>query len=152
MTACSCRLSSRKGKCYMKKHMVGLAGAFAALGLFSVSSVPALSASRNIMIPMKALNGSKQSGAAALTQLPNGVRVVVSLRNAPHGPEPTHIHSGSCASPKESPAFALKDTVNGKSVTFLPGIRLEALAGTDAIIVHQSLRDLETYVSCGNIR
>jgi len=135
----------------MKKQGSIIAAAFAAIALVAVSSDAALSSARSITLPMRALNGSRENGAAVLTQLPAGVRVVIALRNAPLTAQPTHIHAGSCPAPNPNPAFALKDTVNGRSTTFIPGARLGTFLN-DAIVVHQSLRHIATYASCGNIR
>jgi FtsP/CotA-like multicopper oxidase with cupredoxin domain len=144
-------LRTPQGGILMKKQGLIVTAALAAIALIGVSSDAALSSAQAVVIPMNALNGSGENGAAVLTQLPKGVRVVVTLRNAPLTGQPTHIHAGSCPAPKPAPAFALKDTVNGKSVSFLPGVQLTALTH-DAIIVHQSLRNIGVYVSCGDIR
>jgi FtsP/CotA-like multicopper oxidase with cupredoxin domain len=140
----------RKEKNVLKKQGSIAVAALAGVFMAALSFNAALSAPKSIMVSMKALNGSKQNGSAVFTQLPKGVRVVVTLSNAPATAEPTHVHAGTCAAPNPAPAFALKDTVNGKSTTFIPDVRLDAFS-KDVVLVHESLKNLSVYVSCGEI-
>jgi len=104
-------------------------------------------------IPMKSLNGSGEDGTATLTQLPNGLQVVLSLKNAPKDvPQPTHIHVGNCGNINKAPEYPLQNTVNGKATSVVPGVKLSDLMQAKfAVNVHKSGDDLGTYVSCGNI-
>jgi hypothetical protein len=104
-----------------------------------------------LTIPMKALNGSTESGTASLSDSAKGLVVTIHIKNA-KGPQPAHIHKGSCAKLDPKPEEALHNVVNGMSVTTLPGLTIAKLLATPhAINVHKSLTDIPTYVSCGDI-
>jgi hypothetical protein len=104
-----------------------------------------------LTIPMKALNGSTESGTASLSDSAKGLVVTIHIKNA-KGPQPAHIHKGSCAKLDPKPEEALHNVVNGMSVTTLPGLTIAKLLATPhAVNVHKSLTDIPTYVSCGDI-
>lgn len=118
------------------------------------AAVPATAATpTSITIKMKALNDSGENGTATLTQESDGLKVVVALDGAPATtPQPTHIHIGTCGHINKAPEYALKNTVDGKGESSVPGVTLaQLLAGKYAINVHKSGTDLGTYVSCGDI-
>lgn len=123
---------------------------FAALAL----TTPAIAQEpTTLTIPMHAKNGSHEDGIATLTQGADGVRVVVTLQNAPDIAQPTHIHLGTCANINKAPEYALVDTQKGQGDSVVRGVKLaDLLHGTYAINVHKSGFDLETYVSCGDIK
>ena len=106
-----------------------------------------------VTIQMKALNDSGETGTAILKQVDSGVWVQVTLNGAPADtPQPTHIHIGTCGNINKAPEYGLKNTVDGKSETTVPGIKLaDLLAGKYAINVHKSAAEIGTYVACGNI-
>ena len=106
-----------------------------------------------ININMGALNGSKQNGTASVKDVAGGVQVTVSVFNEPKGAsQPAHIHQGHCPSVNPAPWRSLKNVVNGKSVTTVPGLTVAQLKkGTYAINVHQSLKNIKHYVSCGDL-
>lgn len=114
----------------------------------------ALAAGDSLTIQMTALNGSGENGTAVLTQEANGVRVVVSLKNAPKDtPQPTHIHAGTCGKINAAPEYPLDNTVDGKGSSLVKGVKLSDLtAGKFAVNVHKSGDEIKTYVSCGNIK
>jgi hypothetical protein len=103
-----------------------------------------------ITIPMKAQNGSGENGTAMLRDTKNGLVVTIHIKNA-KGPQPAHIHKGSCAKLDPKPWYPLHNVVNGMSVTTVPGVTIGEIIGKSAINVHKSLTDLPTYVSCGNV-
>jgi len=106
-----------------------------------------------LIIPMHALNDSREDGTATLTQGADGVHVTVTLQNAPDNPQPTHIHIGSCANIKKAPEYALVDTQSGRGESVVRGVKLDdLLKGSYAINVHKSAFDLGTYASCGDIK
>lgn len=113
----------------------------------------AYAAPSTVTVPMKAENNSGENGTATLTQLPGGVRVAVSIKNAPKTAQPTHIHPGTCTKLNPAPEYPLSSLQDGKSVTVLSGKKLTALMGGKfSINVHKSAVDLKTYVSCGEIK
>lgn len=101
-------------------------------------------------ILMEPENGSGESGTAALRDTPAGLVVSLHLKNA-KGPQPAHIHQGTCAKLNPTPEYPLHNVVNGTSVTTIKGLTIGALRGKHAINVHESLTDLAHYVSCGDI-
>jgi hypothetical protein len=132
----------------MKASNLFLVAALAALSFADAAAEPA-----PVVIPMHALTGSHEDGSATLTQVADGVRVVVTLAQSTSDAQPTHIHLGTCGAIKKAPEYALKSIAGGASDTVVKGVTLDDLRkGSYAINVHKSATDLETYVSCGEIR
>jgi hypothetical protein len=103
-----------------------------------------------LTVAMKALGGSGETGSAVLKDTAKGLVVTIHIKNA-KGPQPAHIHKGSCATLDPKPAYPLHNVVNGMSVTTIPKVTIGELLGKYAINVHKSLTDLPTYVSCGDV-
>lgn len=101
-------------------------------------------------VTMKAQHGSAETGMATLKDTKNGLVVTIHLKNA-KGPQPAHIHQGSCAKLNPKPEYPLHNVVNGMSVTTVKGVTIGELNGKTAINVHKSLTDIPAYVSCGDI-
>jgi len=121
--------------------------ALAGIALSATAATPVA-----ITIPLAALNHSGETGTATLTQVAGGVKVVVALKHAPAGAQPTHIHIGTCGNINKAPEYPLVNTVNGAGTSTVAGVTLkQLLAGKYAINVHKSTMDLATYVACGNI-
>ena len=133
----------------MKRTNIILSAAlFAALSFAQASAQP-----ESLTIAMHALNGSGEDGMATLTQVADGVRVVVDLQHAPSDVQPTHIHLGTCGNINKAPEYGLQLTAQGHSESVVRGVTLDDLKKQAyAINVHKSASDLATYVSCGNIR
>ena len=133
----------------MKQFLMGVAAAAALL-----SASTARAANEAMMMPetvaMKAQNGSGESGTATLRDSARGLVVTIHIKNA-KGPQPAHIHSGTCAKLNPAPEYPLHNVVNGMSVTTVKGVTIGELNGTAAINVHKSLTNIKTYVSCGNV-
>jgi len=105
----------------------------------------------SITIPLAAQNNSGETGSATLTQLPDGVSVVVALKGAPDIDQPSHIHVGFCGH-DTAVAHGLSNTVAGNGTTIVPGVTLAALLkGEFSINVHKSSAEMGAYVACGNI-
>jgi hypothetical protein len=104
-------------------------------------------------IKLSAQNGSGETGTATLTNMAEGVQVVVALSGAPSGvPQPTHIHFGTCAKLNPAPKYPLANTIDGKGSTVVKGVTIADLMKTPmAVNVHKSTSDLKTYVACGDI-
>ncbi len=127
-------------------------GALALCAALAVSVSALAAAPSTLTIPMKALNGSGENGTATLTQEPDGVKVVVALKNGSKAAQPTHIHVGTCGNINKAPEYPLNNTMGGKGMSIVKGVKLaDLLKGKYAINVHKSTSDLGTYVSCGNI-
>jgi Cu/Zn superoxide dismutase len=127
----------------------GILAAIAAVALLGA----ALGEVTKITVPLRAQNGSGESGTATLTQKGKDVLVSLQLNNAPKTAQPAHIHAGTCAKLNPSPKYPLKNVANGKSVTTIHNLILGDLTeGEFSINVHKSTTDLKTYVACGFIR
>ncbi|HZZ00494.1 MAG TPA: hypothetical protein VFE36_13065 [Candidatus Baltobacteraceae bacterium] len=127
------------------------AAALVALG--GATLVAAHAATSTLTVELKAQNGSGETGTATLTQESGDVKVVVTLKNAPAGAQPAHIHTGTCANLNPAPAYPLENVSNGASTSTIKGITIdELLAKPYAINIHKSTSDLGTYVSCGDIK
>ena len=124
------------------------------LGLLAVIALTAAACGggEETEVSMEALNDSGQTGTAMLTAAgDNQTRVVLELGNSPAGPQPAHIHEGTCEDLNPQPAHPLNNVANGKSETTVD-VSLEELQDGDfAINIHQSPENIETYVSCGDI-
>jgi hypothetical protein len=123
----------------------------ACLAFATVCIGSASAATDTLTVSLKALNGSGENGTATLTQTTDGVTVVVSIPNGPAGPQPAHIHEGTCASPA-GVAYALTSVVSGNATSTVKGATIDKLlAGKYSINVHKSTSDMGTYVACGDI-
>lgn len=110
-------------------------------------------AKAHLNINMAAENGSKENGTAAVTDLGNNrVMVKVAVFREPKGAsQMAHIHAGACPNVKATPWKALKNVVNGTSITTLSGVSVAQIkAGKYAINVHDA-KNPKRYVSCGNL-
>src|SRR5437016_2008956 len=125
--------------------------ATAALAALALSS--GASAAGSITLTLREQNGSGISGTATLTEMDNNqVKVTLKLDKAGAGPQPAHIHPGTCAQLDPKPQWPLKDVVNGASETVLTNVKLTDITdGKHAINVHKSAAEIQTYVACGNI-
>lgn len=131
----------------MKTLLALLAAVVATAGL-SYAAAP-----QTVTVQMKALNNSGETGTATLTQEAKGVKVEVNIKGAPATAQPTHIHPGTCTKLNPAPEAPLSPLENGKSVTMLSGKKLSDFTGGKfAVNVHKSSNDLQTYVSCGEIK
>jgi hypothetical protein len=144
----------------MKSYLSALALG-AALAVTASAAGPALAADSTmkmaspkgmLTIPLGALNGSGESGTAALKDTPAGLWVALTLKGFPAGAQPAHIHKGTCAKLDPKPEYPLSSVVSGKSTTTIKGLTIaKLLASPSAINVHKSTTEIATYVSCGNI-
>src|SRR5437879_3003409 len=76
--------------------------------------------SQNVgIVTMNAQNGSGESGTATLSEENGQLMVTLDLANGPAGPQPAHIHRGTCATLDPKPLYPLTSVTNGKSVTNL---------------------------------
>jgi hypothetical protein len=105
-----------------------------------------------LVIPLKAQNASGETGSATLQDTPDGVVVVLAVAGGnATGPQPVHIHDGSCAK-LGGVKYPLKSVAAGASSTTVPKVTIAMLqSGVYAINVHQSTSAVGTYVSCGDL-
>ncbi|MGC9992796.1 MAG: hypothetical protein ABSD52_10450 [Candidatus Cybelea sp.] len=123
----------------------------ACLALSATYLAPASAATSTLTVKLSAQNGSGENGTATLTQAGSDVKVVIAIPNGPAGPQPAHIHDGTCAG-LQGVAYPLTSLASGNSTTTVKGLTIDQLlAGKYAINVHESTSNLGKYVSCGNI-
>ncbi|MFN2461487.1 MAG: hypothetical protein ABR591_12505 [Candidatus Velthaea sp.] len=142
----------------MKSSLVNAALSGALLLILSAPGMAAPNAMAGGMSMMKAPqtvtmgaeNASGETGTTTLKDTKNGLVVTIHIKNA-KGPQPAHIHMGSCAKLNPKPKYPLHNVVNGMSVTTVKGVTIGELNGKTAINVHKSTSDIPTYVSCGDI-
>ena len=103
-----------------------------------------------LTIQLKELNGSGESGTAMLRDTKAGLVVMLKLTGG-KGIQPAHIHKGTCSKLDPKPWYPLKNVINGKSTTTIAGVTIAAIRGKSAVNVHKSLKDLPTYVACGDV-
>jgi hypothetical protein len=99
-----------------------------------------------------AQNDSGETGTVTLK--PDGddaTTVTIALTGAPAGPQPAHIHPGTCAKLDPAPKFPLSNVVDGKSTTTVKESISKLTAGGFAVNVHKSTDDLKTYVACADL-
>lgn len=97
-------------------------------------------------------NDSGITGSATLTATDDGMTLVeVSLDGAGAGPQPIHIHPGTCAELDPMPQYPLTSVESGTSTTTVDASLDSLQAGTFAINVHKSVEEAQIYVACGDI-
>lgn len=96
-------------------------------------------------------NNSGISGTATFAQSGGTVHVDIKVTGAGAGPQPAHIHEGSCAQLNPTPQFSLQSVTNGSSSTDIQ-TTLQALTSTPhAVHMHKSADELSVYVACADI-
>jgi hypothetical protein len=131
--------------------MKQLVSALASLAFVVAAIGPVSAATSSLSLNLAAQNASGESGQASLSQVDGGVQVVISIPNAPAGPQPAHVHTGTCSN-LGGVAYPLTSVVGGASTTVIKGVTIDQLlAGKFAINVHKSTSDLGTYVACADI-
>lgn len=105
-----------------------------------------------IKIDLAAQKGADESGTATITPAGEGkVTVVVEAKNAPSGPQPSHIHEGTCANPNPQPKYPLSDVKDGKAESTVD-TTLEDLQSEDYYVnIHKSAAEVDVVVACGDI-
>ena len=124
-----------------------------ALGLaFLAGMSGVVRAADPLVIALGEQNNSGQVGMATLTDNGDGTtRVVVETTGAPTGPQPIHIHEGTCAGLNPAVKYPLTSLVNGRSETTVAVALATLLATPHAINAHKSPQEAAVYVACGDI-
>ena len=126
--------------------------AIASAMLFGVSS-PASAQGQSVTLSLVGQNNSGISGTAVLTELPGGrMRIEIRATGAGPGPQPAHIHQGTCANLDPAPKFTLTSLTNGMSTTEVDGSLRDITASPHAIHLHKAPDELPVYVACADIR
>jgi len=112
----------------------------------------ALPLSRSLSLTLVEQNLSGQSGTANIFEVGDKTKIELTLRNSPAGPQPAHVHTGSCAE-LGGVKYPLTSPVNGTSDTTLDVSYDELLAQLPlAINVHKSVPEASVYVACADIK
>jgi LPXTG-motif cell wall-anchored protein len=96
-------------------------------------------------------NNSGISGTATFTPSGGGLTVDLKVTGAGAGPQPAHIHEGTCTQLNPTPQYTLASVTNGSSTTTIQ-TTLQSLAATPhAVHMHKSADELSVYVACADI-
>jgi len=122
------------------------------IALFATIGTARAATHPDVTVRMMSQSHSGEQGTATLTDLNGRTRVVIHLLHEnTTGNQPAHIHAGTCAKSNPAPKYPLKNVVLGDSNTIVDVPITSLLGGRFAINVHESAKDLNRYVSCGNI-
>ena len=125
-----------------------------ALGLASALgfAVHVQAQEQSIATTVESLNGSGITGAIRLTEMGAGkLRIETQVTGAGTGPEPIHIHDGTCGDMNPEPKIPLTNVVGGTSITELTVSLRDLLATPHSIYLHKSPEELPVMVACANI-
>jgi LPXTG-motif cell wall-anchored protein len=127
-----------------------------ALGFSVVATLSAAGAAgaqgTTVTVQMASQNSSGITGVATLSDSGGKVRVDIRATGAGAGPQPAHIHEGSCAQLNPTPQFTLAPVANGTSTTDLDTTLQQLTSTPHAIHMHKSSEELSVYVACADIR
>jgi hypothetical protein len=137
----------------MRAAALPLLAAALALGLTACGADDGAASSEGpVTVELAEQNGSGQSGTATLTAAGEGTTdVVIELDGGTAGPQPAHIHVGTCANLDPQPKYPLEGVVDGRSETTVQAPLAELAEGELAINVHKSEAEVQIYVACGNL-
>jgi hypothetical protein len=108
---------------------------------------------QTVTLNLGAQNSSGITGNATITAAsPGKVRVEIRANGAGSGPQPAHIHEGTCANLNPAPKLVLMSLANGASTTEVDGSLQQLTASPHAINLHKSPDELPTYIACADIR
>ena len=123
-----------------------------AVTVAAIGLTAACGGEESVSLRLSSQSDSGLSGKATLTPEGSETTVTVELSGAPAGPQPSHIHEGTCENPNPAPAFALENVEDGRAETTV-GVSLEELLSGDYYVnVHKSDAEIETVVACGLIQ
>lgn len=121
-------------------------------GTVAPSQTATPTAETAITVNLDEQDNSGVSGVATFAGTGSQTVVRLDLDGAPSGVEqPTHIHSGTCATLDPTPLYPLNNAVNGQSETTLDVPLQQLLTEPHAINVHRSAESPQDYVACGEI-
>ena len=124
---------------------------FSALLALLAATTSAVAQAQSSTLQLAAQNNSGISGTAAFTTQADGLRVDIKVTGAGAGPQPAHVHEGSCAQLNPTPQFSLASVTNGSSTTVLQTTVQALTASPHAIHLHKSADELTVYVACADI-
>src|SRR4051794_14737377 len=128
-----------------------LAVGFGAVLALVLATTIAAAQEQAMTLQMTAQNGSGISGTATFTPSGSGLRVDLKVTGAGAGPEPAHIHPGTCTQLDPTPEFTLPSVSNGTSTTDLQTTLQTLTASPHAVHMHKSVDEVSVYVACADI-
>lgn len=132
--------------------MHALRTALAAVALGGLTCTAAGADPSTLQVKLYAQNRPGETGTATFQQVPEGVKIVVTMGGGQNGTQPVRIHTGTCAKRNPVPTYTLTNIVDGISTTTITGIRLgDLLKGNYVIDIHDSSADETKYVACAAI-
>src|SRR5438105_2618878 len=123
-------------------------GALAGLGLAANASAQGSA----VTVNLASQNNSGISGTASFSELGGGRTTVdIKVNGAGAGPEPAHIHQGTCAQLDPTPQFSLANVTNGTSTTEVTATLAQLSGSPHAVHMHKSPDELTVYVACADL-
>jgi LPXTG-motif cell wall-anchored protein len=134
-----------------QRHRTIAIGFGLVLGLLAVTT-GAAAQEQSTTLQMVQQNNSGISGTATFTPAGGGLRVEVKVTGAGAGPEPAHIHPGSCSQLDPTPQFTLTSVANGSSTTDIQTTMAALTSSPHAVHMHKSVDEVSVYVACADIK
>jgi LPXTG-motif cell wall-anchored protein len=122
------------------------------LALLAATTTLAAAQEQATTLQLAQQNNSGVSGTATFTPSGGGLRVDLKVTGAGTGPEPAHIHPGSCAQLDPTPQFTLSPVANGASTTEIQTTLAALTASPHAVHMHKSADEVSVYVACADIK
>jgi hypothetical protein len=114
--------------------------------------LPSVGGAAEVKVTLNPQNNSGESGMATLTDSGDGkTKVEVQVNGQPGGPQPMHIHKGTCAKLDPAPAYGLPALTGGKSEATVNVSLADLQKGEYAVNGHKSPQEASVYVFCGEI-
>ncbi len=109
---------------------------------------------QGMTLQLASQNNSGIAGSAVFTPLGGGkLRVEIKVNGAGVGPQPAHIHDGTCTQLSPGPPkFSLTPVTNGASSSDIDASIEQLIASPHAVHMHKSQDELSIYVACADIK
>ena len=105
-----------------------------------------------LTVQLEEQGGSGITGTATITPTDTDrFDVSIELDGAGEGPQPAHIHPGTCATLDPTPKYPLTNVEGGRSETSVDASPLELVSEELAINIHKSEAEADVYVACGDL-
>lgn len=134
-----------------KEFIATIAGLALVLGACGGDGDDQAGGDGSVSVDLAEMNDSGIAGTATLTESDGATTVVVTLDGAGAGPQPIHIHPGTCANLDPMPQYPLTNVTDGRSETTVQATVSSLRSGSFAINVHKSPEEAQIYVACGGI-